>query len=223
MYPIADIYEKLVQETSLQNCALEFLGEKDWKLPKHTTWENPSNTYKHEGEVEPLISDHIFRKANALQTIKVKTVGFKVPILKTSCPTKTIKTEPSTECPTMNATAISLNLTACPCFPHPGTDPCPQSSKRSVNAQLDLIDQTLRSECSGQEMISLSDHEAITATIRIEKVKPGKFYQKYNILILCLQMFSHQLNCLIFFLFRIQELSANPHQNKRRAQVLFVF
>ena len=165
MYPIADIYEKLVQKTSLQNCALEFLGEKDWKLPKYTTWENPSNTYKHEGEVEPLISDHIFRKANALQTLKVKTVGFKVPILKTSCPTKTIKTEPSTECPTMVETAISLNLTACP----------PQSSKRSVNAQLDLIDQTLRSECSGQEMISLSDHEAITATIRIEKVKPGKF------------------------------------------------
>ena len=80
-----------------------------------------------------------------------------------------------------SATFSNLNLTTCP------DNPLLPTSKWSVNRQLDLIDQTLRSECIGHEMISLSDHEAIAATIRIEKHKPGNFYKSikftyYNLL-----------------------------------------
>ena len=174
MYPIAEIYDLLVQKTSLINCASEFLGPKEWQLPCYTTWANPNNTYKHKDEHEPQINDHIFRKVNAPQTVKVKTIGFDVQILKTLCPTMMI--EPANECPDVPTAAVNLNLTTCACFPN-----CPGATKESVYTLQNWIDQTLRFECGDQDMISLSDHEAITATIRIEKHKPGNFMKKYEV------------------------------------------
>ena len=52
----------------------------------------------------------------------------------------------------------------CPNFP-------PKPTKESVYMPSNWIDQTLRLECGDQDMISLSDHEAITASIKIEKHK----------------------------------------------------
>ena len=170
MCPIAEIYDQLVEETSLINCASEFLGPKEWQLPCYTTWANPNNTYKHKDEHEPQINDHIFRKVYAPQTVKVKTIEFDVQILKTLCPTMMI--EPDNECPNIATSAINLNLTTCPNFP-------PKTTKESVFTLSNWIDQTLRFECGDQDLISLSDHEAIAATIRIEKHKPGNFYKKY--------------------------------------------
>ena len=169
MYYIAAIYDQLVQETSLTNCAMEFLGEKDWQLPKYSTWGNPSNTYKHKEKDDPQIYDHIFHKVNPLKNVKVKTIGVDVQIFKIHCPTMTV--EPTNKCPNISTTLFNLNLTITTC----PNNPFLPTSKRSVNTQLDLIDQTLRSECIKNEMISLSDHEAITATLRIEKHKPGNF------------------------------------------------
>ena len=165
MYLIAEIYDLLVQKTSLINCAMEFLGPKEWQLPCYTTWANPNNTYKHKDDHEPQINDHIFRKLNAPQTVKVETIGFDVQILKTLCPTMMI--EPENECPDWVTSAINLNLTTCPNLPI--------TSKEFVYTSPNWIDQTLRFECGDQDMISLSDHEAIAATIRIEKHKPGNF------------------------------------------------
>ena len=169
MYLIADIYDQLVRDTSLINCALKFLGPKDWQLSRYTTWANPENTYKHMDEDEPQINDHIFLKVNAPENVKVKTTAFDVQILKTPCPIMTV--EPTNTCPNMLTSATNLNLTTCPNFP-------PKTTKESVYTPPNWIDQTLRFECGDQDMISLSDHEAITASIRIEKHKPGNIYKK---------------------------------------------
>ena len=165
------MYYQLVKKTSLTNSALEFLGQKNWELPSYTTWANPNNTYEHKEKYEPQIYDHIFRKVNAPHNVKVRTVGFDVQLLKTRCPTAMV--EPTNECPNVTTTLINLSVTEC------SNNPFSRSSKESDNTQLDFIDQTLRSECSGQEMISLSDHEAITATLRIKKNKTGNFCKKY--------------------------------------------
>ena len=162
------------------NCALEFLGPKDWQMTRYTTWANPENTYKHMDEDKPQINDHIFLKANEPNNVKMNTIGFDVHILKTPCPTMMV--EPTNECPNMLTTANNLNLTTCPCFP----SPCPKTSEGSSDTASYWIDQTMRNDCSSQDMISLSDHEAISATIRIKKHKPGNFDKKYLAIILCL-------------------------------------
>ena len=169
LYLIADIYEQLIRDTSLINCAPEFLGRDDWQLPRYTTWANPENTYQHTDEYEPQINDHIFLKVNAPENLKVKTIGFDVQILKTPCPTMTV--EPTKECPDFMTSANNLNLTTCLCFPKP----CPRTNKGSIDTPSYWIEQTLRNDCGTKDMISLSDHEAIAATIRIEKHKPGNF------------------------------------------------
>ena len=146
---IVSLYNKLVREAQVQNCAEELLGKQEWLTPKYTTWENPENTFGQSG----LILDHIFRRVNIPGKITVRTSRFDVPLLQTSIPRglhiqeKRERKETRSTCPGIMELVVALGLHLCP---------------KNL-----ITDNSLGIRSS--ERISMSDHEAVTATIIITK------------------------------------------------------
>ena len=157
-----------MNETNLTNCALDFLGKNTWPSPNYTTWAHPDNTFADSKIHTPLILDHIFRRTNNPKNVKVRTTGFKVLPWKTSCNSmredeKEARIFDSEEqCPGVNETMFRLNYTQC-------LIPKPQNRIQSFST-LNWIQQTFDTNCDSHNMISLSDHDAVTATISIEKL-----------------------------------------------------
>ena len=158
-----------MKETNLTNCALDFLGKSTWPSPNYTTWAHPDNTFADSKTHKPLILDHIFRRTNNPKNVKVRTTGFEVLKLKASCNSmrseerKVKELEANSTCPSVNTTFDLLNYTQC-------LIPKPQNRTQSFSITLNWIQQTFDTNCDSHNMISLSDHDAVTATISIEKL-----------------------------------------------------
>ena len=165
-------YRYLMNETNLTNCALDFLGENTWPSQNYATWAHSDNTFANstpnstqsavECHFEPLIIDHIFWRTKNPKNVNVRTTGFKVLQWKTSCNSMRVEEkelrnfDANATCPTKEMTVFYLNYTEC-------------LNKTSFST-LNWILQTLDTNCDSHNMISLSDHDAITATISIEKL-----------------------------------------------------
>lgn len=161
-----------MNETRLIYCGQEILGQDAWLSPRYKTYENPENSYKHLGHQTGMVLDYIFQRTNSPKKVQVRATAFDVPILKTSCKPmknqlskseKNIRRKAMDQCPSVPDVVVALNYTEClssmpTLFPH----------KYSI--VFNWIDQTYRTKCESQEEISLSDHEAVTATIRIRKL-----------------------------------------------------
>lgn len=152
-----------MKKTKLVNCASEFLGQNAW-YPRYKTWSNRNNSFADSESHQPLVLDYIFRQTNS-KNLNVLTTGYDVLALKTPCNVmkgkrKNVKTMVSKhQCPSIEETLVNLNMTNCPNL----------GSNGERSHQMNWIEQTLERNCYSKNRISLSDHEAITATLRIEK------------------------------------------------------
>ena len=150
------------------NCAVEFLGPDKWPSRDYTSWNDPENSFADLISMPPLIIDHIFLRTNSPEKIHARTSAFEVIKLKTACkPTsgeEKVKTnyQLNDTCPSFEETLVELNLTQC--LPNMPTE------KSSFAMHLKVAQGRSRTKCDPENRISLSDHEAITATIRIQKL-----------------------------------------------------
>ena len=131
-----------------------------WPSVDYTSWNNPENSFADFQSYPPLILDHIFLRTNSPGNVQARTSAFAVSKLKTAC---NITSNPSTDqCPSFFETVVALNLTQC--FSNM------QPQRSLFSSDLNGAQRRSRNNCDAQNRISLSDHEAITATIRIEKL-----------------------------------------------------
>ena len=164
---LASAYQQLVEESNIINCALEFLGPNSWPASNYTSWNNPENSFA-DKNYSSSIFDHIFLRTKSPEKVQAQTYEFEVSKLKTACkPTsreKKVKTnfQSNDQCPSFEVTLEKLNLTQC--YPSMETG-------RSLLAMFSNAGRRRqRAICESQNRISLSDHEAVTATIRIRKL-----------------------------------------------------
>ena len=142
------------------NCAIEFLGPNKWPSIDYTNWNNPENSFADFQSYPPLILDHIFLRTNSPGNVQARTSAFAVSKLKRAC---NVTNDQSTDqCPSFLETLVALNQTSC------FSSMQPQRSLFSTD--LNGAQQSSRTNCDSQNRISLSDHEAIIATIRIRKL-----------------------------------------------------
>ena len=145
----------------MTNCAFEVLGPNKWPSEDYTTWNDPENSFADLNyPLPPLIIDHIFLQTKSPETIRARTSGFEVSKLKTAC--KPTSIEVTDQCPTFEKTLEELNLTQC--IPDMPTE------ESFFTMHLKGAQRRSRANCDPENRISLSDHEAITATITIRKL-----------------------------------------------------
>ena len=106
--------------------------------------------------------------AYSSEKIRARTSAFEVSKLKTACKPPSDEEKLTTnyqltdQCPTFPETLKKLNLTQC--FTNK------RSGKSLFAMHLKVAQRRSRTNCDPENRISLSDHEAITATIRIRKL-----------------------------------------------------
>ena len=160
------------------------MGPNAWLSPSYKTWANPYNSFADSKLHQPLVLDYIFRRTNS-ENVQVRTSGFDVLTLKS--PSNVVKGKKRNvknimakhQCPSIQETIVSLNMTNCPNLDSNG--------KRSH--QMNSIEQTLERNYDSKDMMSLSDHEAITATLRIEKLGNYEIQKLIRIVIILKSFF----------------------------------
>ena len=162
------MYQNLVKKSKIKNCAVDFLGPNMWPEKPYATWNDPDNSFPAPKGRQPLITDHIFFQNKSSEKIRARTIAFEVEKLKTACkPTsgeEKVKTnyQLTEQCPSFTDTLKELNLTQCrPNIP---------TEKLLFPRHLKVAQRRSRANCDPENRISLSDHEAVTATIRIRKL-----------------------------------------------------
>ena len=165
---LVENYKHLLNEANLINSAAEFWGPNAWPSTDQTTYANPSNSYADSSIQTPITVDHIFRRTYSPKKVQARTIASEARILKTSCMPRSgkekekISYQYTDKCPTVEETIFSLNLTQC-------MSRTP-NRKTSFSKPLNWFGKRLTTDCGSQDMISISDHEAITATITIRKI-----------------------------------------------------
>ena len=150
------------------NVADEFLGPDKWPSIDYKTYNHPENSFPDLQNPEPLTTDHIFVKTNSLDIVQSRIIAFDVDTLKTACKptsgTEKVKAKDlsTDQCPTYEQTLVALNLTQCGSYK--------KTEKSSFSIHWNGAQRRLRKDCDFQNRISLSDHEPVTATIRIKKL-----------------------------------------------------
>ena len=168
-----------MRDTNLINVAENVLGEKKWSKPRYSTWENPENSYwKDEilnftdpSNKKGKMIDHIFFKVNKPHKIEHSTPSFDVHLKKIPRPKNDSKGAEFENCPSLEKIIENLissmgggNIFDVRC--------AVQSMLRSLKGNHKEIskENLMKNNAS---MISISDHEIVTATIRIErKIRP---------------------------------------------------
>ena len=159
-----------MDETNIINCAIEFLGPNKWPSVDYTSWNNPENSFANFQSYPPLILDHIFLRTNSPRNVQARTSAFAVTKLKTAC--NITNNQSTDQCPTFFETLLALNLTQCLSNAKP---------ERSLfSTDLNAVRRRSRTNCDSQSRISLSDHEAIIATIRIRKSGRNAYESEIN-------------------------------------------
>ena len=164
----ASVYQYLVNEGKIKNCAVDFLGPGKWPFKNYSTWNDPDNSFYDLKTRTSYITDHMFLRTKSPEKIQAQTSAFEVMKLKTACkPTggeEKVKTnyQLAKECPSYTDTLKELNLTQC--------DSNMPTEKSLFAMHLKMAQRRSRANCDPENRISLSDHEAVTATIRIRKL-----------------------------------------------------
>ena len=162
-------------DTKLINVAKNVLGEKRWSKPKYSTWENPENSYWKDGilnftdpsDKKGVMIDHIFFKDNKLHEIEYSTPRFDVHLKKIPRPGNDSMATEFENCPTLEEIITDLVSSMDP--DQISEVSCAvQSMLRSLKGNHREIskENLMKNNAS---LISISDHEIVTATIRIEK------------------------------------------------------
>ena len=150
------------------NCAVEFLGPDKWPSRGYASWNDPENSNADLKSMPPLIIDHIFHRNKSPAKIRARTSVFEISKLKTACKPTSGEEKVKTNyqlidpCPSFEATLVELNLTQC--IPNMPTE------KSLFAMHLKGAQRRSRTNCDPENRISLSDHEAVTAIIRIQKL-----------------------------------------------------
>ena len=164
---LASAYQQLVEESNIVSCALEFLGSNSWPASNYTSWNNPENSFA-DKSYPSSIFDHIFLRTKSPEKVQARTYEFEVSKLKTACkPTSgeekiKTKSQSNDQCPSFEVTLEKLNLTQC--------YPSSETGRSLLAMHSNAARRRQRTICESQNRISLSDHEAVTATIRIRKL-----------------------------------------------------
>ena len=165
-------------DTKLINVAKNVLGEKRWSKPKYSTWENPENSYWKDGilnftdpsDKKGVMIDHIFFKDNKPHEIEYSTPRFDVHLKKIPRPSNDTTVAEFENCPPLEKIIKDLmeggNL----------EESDVSCAVKSLLISLRDNHKEISKENlvkNNASMISISDHEIVTATIRIErKIRP---------------------------------------------------
>ena len=69
----ASVYQYLVNEGKIKNCAVDFLGPGKWPFKNYSTWNDPDNSFYDLKTRTSYITDHMFLRTKSPEKIQAQT------------------------------------------------------------------------------------------------------------------------------------------------------